>query len=56
MAVSNNYAADADPEAWKIVDGKFYLNYNKSVQNMHIKEQAQRIDAANANWPAFTSK
>lgn len=50
-AVSNNYTADADPEAWKIVDGKLYLNYNKSVQKMWVKEQAQRIEAANANWP-----
>jgi hypothetical protein len=30
--VSRGYTADADPQAWKIVDGKLYLNYNKGVQ------------------------
>ncbi|MCW5979393.1 MAG: YHS domain-containing protein [Bryobacteraceae bacterium] len=50
-AVSNNYTADADPEAWKIVDGKLYLNYSKGVQKKWEKDQAQRIEAADANWP-----
>jgi hypothetical protein len=31
-AVSRNYTADVDPEAFAIVDGKLYLNYSKLVQ------------------------
>ena len=31
-AVSQGYTASVDPEAWRIVDGKLYLNYSKSVQ------------------------
>ena len=31
-AVSQGYPASVDPEAWRIVDGKLYLNYSKSVQ------------------------
>ena len=27
-AVSQGYTASADPEAWRIVDGKLYLNYD----------------------------
>ena len=27
-AVSQGYTASADPQAWRIVDGKLYLNYN----------------------------
>ena len=52
-AVSNNYTADVDPEAWKIVDGKLYLNYSKGVQKKWEAEQAQRIQSANTNWPAL---
>jgi hypothetical protein len=50
-AVSNGYTADIDPEAWKIVDGKLYLNYSKSVQRMWGKDMQQRIADANRNWP-----
>src|SRR5262245_15632894 len=42
-AVSNNYTADVDPEAWKIIDGKLYLNYNKSVQKKWEAELMKRI-------------
>lgn len=31
-AVSHGYTANGDPEAWKIVDGKLYLNYNLKVK------------------------
>ena len=50
-AVSNNYTADADPEAWKIIDGKLYLNYSKSVQRKWEPEAAKRIVDADRNWP-----
>jgi hypothetical protein len=52
-AVSNNYTADADPEAWKIVDGKLYLNYSKSVQKKWEPEAEERIQNADRNWPAL---
>jgi YHS domain-containing protein len=50
-AVSNGYTADVDPEAWKIVDGKLYLNYSKSVQKMWERELVERIEAGHRNWP-----
>ena len=49
-AVSNNYTADIDPEAWKIIDGKLYLNYSKSVQRKWEPEAAKRIADADRNW------
>jgi hypothetical protein len=52
-AVSNNYTADADPEAWKIVNGRLYVNYNKSVQKKWEPEAAQRISDADRNWPGL---
>jgi YHS domain-containing protein len=50
-AVSQGYTADIDPEAWKVVDGKLYLNYNKSVQKKWEQDLDSRIEAANQNWP-----
>jgi hypothetical protein len=52
-AVSNNYTADIDPEAWKIVNGKLYLNYSKSVQKMWEPEAQKRIADADRNWPGL---
>lgn len=52
-AVSNNYTAPVDPEAWKIVDGKLYLNYNLKVQADWEKEIAQNIRKADGFWPTL---
>lgn len=52
-AVHKNYTADTDPEAWKIVGGKLYLNYNKEVQSMWQKDVDSRIAAADKNWPGL---
>ena len=52
-AVSNNYTAPIDPQAWRIVDGKLYLNYNKAVQVKWEKDREERIRAAEKNWPAL---
>lgn len=50
-AVSEGHTANINPEAWKIVDGKLYLNYSKGVQKKWEKDQAGRIQAADENWP-----
>ena len=52
-AVSEGYTAKIDPQAWKVVDGKLYLNYSKSVQETWQKDQHRRIAAAEKNWPAL---
>lgn len=52
-AVSKNYTADVDPEAWKIIDGKLYLNYSKAVQKMWEKDVLSRIEVGNQNWPGL---
>jgi YHS domain-containing protein len=54
-AVSQGYTADADPEAWKIVDGKLYLNYDKKVQAQWEKDVPGLIQKADANWPKLRS-
>lgn len=50
-AVANNYTASTDPEAWRIVDGKLYLNYSKSVQRTWEKDIPGNIASADGNWP-----
>lgn len=50
-AVSEGYTASIDPDAWKIVDDKLYLNYSKSVQRRWERDIPGRIAKADANWP-----
>ncbi len=50
-AVSQGYTASTDPTAWKIVDGKLYLNYNASVQSKWEKDVPGFIASADGNWP-----
>lgn len=50
-AVSQGYTAEIDPDAWKIVDGKLYLNYDKDVQEKWEKDVPGFIEKANKSWP-----
>ena len=49
-AVSEGYTAEIDPNAWKIVDDKLYLNYSKGVQKKWEKDIPKHIEKANTNW------
>ena len=51
-AVSEGYTASTVPEAWRIVDGKLYLNYSRSVQKRWSRNIPDRIKSADANWPS----
>ena len=55
-AVSEGYTADADHEAWKVVAGKLYLNYNRDVQKTWEKNEAERIENGKKNWNQFKTK
>jgi len=50
-AVSRGYTAKSDPEAWRIVDGKLYLNYSKDIQERWAQDIPGNISKADANWP-----
>lgn len=56
FAVSEGYDAPIDPNAWKIVDGKLYLNYDRGVQRRWEADIPGRIAKADANWPALEAK
>ena len=55
-AVSKNYTADTDPLAWRIVDGKLYLNYNAGAQKEWEKDVPGNIKRGDANWPGLSRK
>ncbi len=50
-AVSQGTTAGIDPEAWRIVDGKLYLNYSKGVQETWARDIPGNIAKGVANWP-----
>ncbi len=50
-AVSQGYTASTVPEAWRIVDGKLYLNYSTGVQAKWEKDIPGHIAKADTNWP-----
>jgi YHS domain-containing protein len=50
-AVARGYTAKIDPEAWRIVDGKLYLNYSKDVQTQWSADIPGNITKGDANWP-----
>jgi YHS domain-containing protein len=51
-AVSQHYLAPGDPNFWKIVDGKLYLNANARAKELWEAELADAIVRGHANWPA----
>jgi YHS domain-containing protein len=50
-AVSQGHVADIDPNAWSIVDGKLYLNYDADVQKKWKADIPGYIMKADKNWP-----
>jgi len=55
-AVSNNYTASTDPDAWSIVNDRLYLNYSKSVRETWSRDISGNIRNGDANWPAVLAK
>lgn len=51
MGVSKGRKVAVDPEAWKIVNGKLYLNLNQTVQNYWLEDMEGNIEAADEFWP-----
>ena len=50
-AVSQGYTAKGDPQYWRIVDNRLYLNYDASIQERWAKDIPGFIRQATANWP-----
>ena len=50
---AKNEAYPIDPSAWKIVDGKLYLNYSQDVQKDWSQDVPGHIAKADENWPGL---
>ena len=50
-AVSEGYTAPIDPAAWRIVDGRLFLNYDLAIQRTWERDIPGRIARGDTNWP-----
>lgn len=51
FAVSEGYTAPIDPKAWRIVDGRLFLNYDRAIQARWERDMPGRIRRGDTNWP-----
>jgi len=54
--MGEGHKATTQPDAWTIVNGKLYLNYNKEVQKLWNANQSKYVQMADKNWPALKNK
>ncbi|MEO1172155.1 MAG: YHS domain-containing (seleno)protein [Myxococcota bacterium] len=55
-AAAANRKAKTEPDAFTIVDGKLYLNYDLNIMKKWRADTAGFIKKANANWPSLKGK
>ncbi|MEG5046473.1 YHS domain-containing (seleno)protein [Microcoleus sp. B4-C1] len=53
QGTSEGHLVVTQPDAWKIVNGKLYLNYDKKVQAQWMGDIPGHIASGNKNWPAI---
>jgi YHS domain-containing protein len=56
FGAAGGYKAPIEPDAWTVVDGKLYLNYNQSVRRQWSSDIPGFVRKADANWPSIRSK
>lgn len=54
--LSDGHKAPTEPDAWTIVNGKLYLNYNTDVRSDWDKNRDERIKKADSYWPQIKNK
>jgi hypothetical protein len=50
-AVAHRYTARTNPEAWMVVDGQLYLNFDAATREKWAVERDRHIREARSNWP-----
>jgi YHS domain-containing protein len=48
---AKNDLVTVDPNAWSVVDGKLYLNYDKDIQATWEKDMKKYLAQSEKNWP-----
>ncbi len=54
--VDGSVTVDVDPNAFKIIDGKLYLIYNKTYAEAFEAHASDYIPKADANWPEIKAE
>jgi len=54
--IAQGALVDVDPNAWRIVDGRLYLNYSRSVRSQWSSDVPGYVRKADANWPSVRSR
>ena len=55
-AAAQGQKVKIEPEAWSIVDGRLYLNYDLNVRDRWDANQAEYIAAADRRWPKIAAE
>jgi len=50
-AVAQGSTAKGDPQNWRIINDKLYLNYNAEIQTRWERDATKNIRSADQNWP-----
>jgi YHS domain-containing protein len=56
FGMASGYKAPIEPDAWTVVEGKLYLNYNQSVRRQWSSDVPGYVRKADANWPTVRAK
>src|SRR5262245_19557255 len=56
FGVAAGYKAPIEPDAWTVVDGRLYLNYNQSIRSRWSRDIPGHIRSADTNWPTVRAK
>jgi hypothetical protein len=51
--ISQEKFFDGDPQVWKVVDGRLYVNYNKQIEKTWERDIPGFIEKADRNWPTL---
>ena len=54
-AAANGYRFDIEPEAFRVENGRLYLNANKSVQSRWLRDIPGYIAKADEAWPRLNA-
>lgn len=56
FAVSHNFTKSVQPNVWEIVDGKLYLNFNRTAYRKWAKDIDTAIVRGDKNWPTVLTE
>lgn len=52
-AAAQGYLAQGDPEVWRVVDGRLFLNASQGINRRWLRDVPGFITQADANWPSL---